>query len=92
VTASRLLTLKDKGTRVQVDYHFVCFVPVDGCLYELDGRKDTPINHGATTADSFLADAAKVIKEQFMVRLAAVEVALYHGFIKRMGESCGIGL
>lgn len=27
-------------------FHFVCFVPIDGCLYELDGLKPYPINHG----------------------------------------------
>jgi hypothetical protein len=53
-----------------VDYHFVCFVPVAGHLYELDGRKAFAINHGATTAESFLMDSAKVIREQFMVRVA----------------------
>lgn len=26
--------------------HFVCFVQKEGCLYELDGRKSFPINHG----------------------------------------------
>lgn len=27
-------------------FHFVCFLPVGKCLYELDGLKPTPINHG----------------------------------------------
>lgn len=48
----------------------MCFVPVSGHLYELDGRKAFAINHGVTTAESFLIDAAKVIREQFMVRVA----------------------
>jgi len=42
--------------------HFNAFVCVDGCLYELDGRKKFPINHGATSPATLLKDAAKVIK------------------------------
>lgn len=33
----------------QVNLHFVCFVEVDHHLYELDGRKAFPINHGRCT-------------------------------------------
>ncbi|ERL88179.1 ubiquitin carboxyl-terminal hydrolase [Dendroctonus ponderosae] len=47
----------------KVNHHFVALVQKGGYLYELDGRKDFPINHGATTDDSFLEDAAKVCKE-----------------------------
>lgn len=39
----------------------------DGHLYELDGRKAFPINHGATTADTLLEDACAVIR-QYMER------------------------
>jgi hypothetical protein len=56
----------------QVDYHFVCFVPVGGHLYELDGRKAFAINHGATTAESFLTDAAQIVREQFMVSVVSL--------------------
>jgi len=47
--------------------HFVCFSLVDGHLYELDGRKETPINHGPSSSDSILDDSIRVIKE-FMAR------------------------
>ncbi|XP_017775157.1 PREDICTED: ubiquitin carboxyl-terminal hydrolase [Nicrophorus vespilloides] len=47
----------------QVNHHFVTFVHKDGVLYELDGRKEFPINHGATTPDTLLEDAAKVCKD-----------------------------
>ncbi|XP_078370704.1 ubiquitin carboxyl-terminal hydrolase isozyme L3-like [Oculina patagonica] len=46
-----------------VDLHFVSIVHKDGCLYELDGRKSCPINHGKTSKDTFLKDAAEVCKE-----------------------------
>uniref|UniRef100_A0A8D0GXS3 Ubiquitin carboxyl-terminal hydrolase n=1 Tax=Sphenodon punctatus TaxID=8508 RepID=A0A8D0GXS3_SPHPU len=38
----------------KVDLHFIALVNVDGDLYELDGRKPFPINHGQTSADTFL--------------------------------------
>ena len=36
-------------------------------MYELDGGKEGPINHGATTRDSFLEDTSKVITKLFAV-------------------------
>ena len=47
--------------------HFVCFIEKGGRLWELDGRKATPIDHGPTTPETLLADAAKVMR-QFMDR------------------------
>lgn len=40
---------------------------MDGSLYELDGRKAFPINHGPTSPTTLLADACSVVK-QFMDR------------------------
>ncbi len=37
-----------------VNTHFVAFSHVDGSLYELDGRKEAPINHGPCSAESLL--------------------------------------
>jgi len=51
-----------------VNTHFVAFVHRDGHLYELDGRKDTPVNHGSTSQETLLADACKVIQEEFMAK------------------------
>eukprot|EP01136_Pigoraptor_vietnamica_P012224 Opistho-1_new@51921 len=47
--------------------HFICFADVDGHVYEFDGRKPFPINHGKRTSDSLLRDVAPVI-QSFMRR------------------------
>ena len=47
--------------------HFIAFVEVDGCLYELDGTKDQPINHGECKTEEVLSKSCTVIK-QFMDR------------------------
>jgi ubiquitin carboxyl-terminal hydrolase L3 len=48
--------------------HFIALVCQHGTLYELDGRKGQPIAHGATSTSTLLADACRVIQEQFMAR------------------------
>jgi len=45
-----------------VNLHFVCFVCVDGGLYEMDGRKQQPVYHGSTSQDSLLKDSVKAIQ------------------------------
>ncbi|CAG9796719.1 unnamed protein product [Diatraea saccharalis] len=50
-----------------VNHHFISFIHKNGVLYELDGRKAFPINHGPTSPDTLLEDAAKICKE-FMSR------------------------
>ncbi|XP_022905843.1 ubiquitin carboxyl-terminal hydrolase isozyme L3 [Onthophagus taurus] len=50
-----------------VNHHFVAFVEKEGNLYELDGRKEFPINHGPSSPETLLEDAAKICKE-FMTR------------------------
>ncbi|KAK2589258.1 hypothetical protein KPH14_007818 [Odynerus spinipes] len=50
-----------------VYYHFVAFIQKNGTLYELDGRKPAPVDHGSTTGETLLEDAARVCKE-YMAR------------------------
>ncbi|KAL5282771.1 UCHL3 family protein [Megaselia abdita] len=47
--------------------HFIAFVHKNGRLFELDGRKVSPVDHGPTTEDTLLNDAASVVKK-FMAR------------------------
>uniref|UniRef100_A0A3B4AU68 Ubiquitin carboxyl-terminal hydrolase n=1 Tax=Periophthalmus magnuspinnatus TaxID=409849 RepID=A0A3B4AU68_9GOBI len=68
----------------KVNFHFIAFVNVNGQLYEFDGRMDGAVNHGDTTDDTFVMDAAKVClgfmkREKDEVRFSAV--ALLDGWI-----------
>ena len=47
----------------EVNLHFVALVQKHGKLWELDGRKSFPIEHGPSSPDSVLSDAAKVAKQ-----------------------------
>ena len=50
-----------------IDNHFVAFVHKNGFLYELDGRKAGPINHGKSSDETFVSDAARLCR-QFMAK------------------------
>ncbi|KAF2358385.1 Peptidase C12 ubiquitin carboxyl-terminal hydrolase [Trinorchestia longiramus] len=50
-----------------LDTHFIAFVNVDNTLYELDGRKKFPINHGSTSEETFIIDGANILRS-FMER------------------------
>lgn len=47
--------------------HFISFVPKNGRIYELDGFKKCPVDHGACTEEEFLAKGAAEIRK-FMDR------------------------
>jgi ubiquitin carboxyl-terminal hydrolase L3 len=49
----------------RTDAHFIAFVQKDGDVYELDGGKAFPINHGPAD-EGLLAAAAQAIKKNFM--------------------------
>jgi len=46
----------------RVTTHFCCFVHVAGHLYELDGRKTGPVNHGVSSQETLLVDSCRVIQ------------------------------
>ena len=51
----------------KVTTHFISFVEVEGSLYELDGRKSGPINHGPCKGMELLPKACQAI-QKFMDR------------------------
>ncbi|XP_032691201.1 ubiquitin carboxyl-terminal hydrolase isozyme L3 [Odontomachus brunneus] len=55
------------GEDMEVYHHFIAFVHKDGSLYELDGRKPSSINHGSTSSETLLEDAARICKD-YMAR------------------------
>jgi hypothetical protein len=47
--------------------HFIALIHKDGRLYELDGRKEAPVDHGPTTELDLLTDSIRVV-QQYMQR------------------------
>ena len=48
----------------KVDTHFACFTPFCGIMWELDGRKPYPINHGECGSD-ILSHIFSIINNDF---------------------------
>ncbi len=47
----------------KIDNHFISFINFKGVLYEMDGGKDFPVNHGKTSEQTFLNDTCQIAKE-----------------------------
>jgi ubiquitin carboxyl-terminal hydrolase L3 len=47
--------------------HFIAFVPKNGRIYELDGYKKCPVDHGACSEEEFLTKGSAEIRK-FMER------------------------
>ncbi|XP_064636538.1 ubiquitin carboxyl-terminal hydrolase-like isoform X2 [Lineus longissimus] len=54
---------KTPAREESVRHHFVTFIHKDGGLYEMDGRRGSPVRHGDTTPDTLLQNASAVIKK-----------------------------
>merc|ERR1719282_419509 len=50
----------------KVGSHFVCFTAVNGHLFELDGTKSGPVDHGEIKGSDLLHAAAEKIKETYI--------------------------
>jgi len=62
-----LFELDNKAATKDDDvYHFVSYVPVGGRLYELDGLKEGPLDHGPLPAEGDWTDVARPILEKRM--------------------------
>ncbi|KAI9494678.1 peptidase C12, ubiquitin carboxyl-terminal hydrolase [Zychaea mexicana] len=61
-TAGRAGETQAPAAEAEVEVHYACFTEMDGDLYELDGGKPFPINHGPCT-DLVEGEAAKVVVE-----------------------------
>ena len=46
-----------------INFFFQNISHVNGHIYELDGRKNFPINHGTSSTENLLIDASRVIRE-----------------------------
>ncbi len=57
----------DVSHAINDNLHFVAFVESEGKLWELDGRKEFPIDHGNSSPETLLNDAIVAVKE-FMAR------------------------
>ena len=48
-------------------FHFIAYTPVNGTLYELDGLRPHPLNHGSydeTAPEGWLAKAREVVERR----------------------------
>ena len=59
-----------------VDHHFVCFTSVGEHLYEFDGCKTAPTDHGKIGENGFLSTAAKVIKATYLTNPDVMDFAM----------------
>ena len=51
-----------------MDAHFISFVLREGHVFEMDGRKAFPIDHGEATRATFINRVATIVKANFMAK------------------------
>ena len=45
-------------------YHFVAYIPINGRLYELDGLRDGPLDHGSCDQKDWLKSVKPVVQKR----------------------------
>lgn len=71
----QLFEMEDLNAPKEKDvYHFVSYVPVNGRLWELDGLKSGPIDHGKLDDGADWMDAARPVIQQRMNKYSSSEV------------------
>ena len=45
-------------------YHFVAYIPIKGRLYELDGLRDGPLDHGSCDQEEWFKAAKPVVEKR----------------------------
>lgn len=50
------------GQQTECESHFIAFIPKNGRIYELDGFKSCPVDHGACSEEEFLVKGSAVIR------------------------------
>ncbi|GMT04867.1 hypothetical protein PENTCL1PPCAC_27041, partial [Pristionchus entomophagus] len=70
----QLFELDIKGGKEEDNYHFVCYVPKDGKIYELDGLQDTPYVVGEVGEGVNWMDVVTPAIQQRIQKYAAGEI------------------
>mmetsp|Transcript_24725 Transcript_24725/g.34016 ORF Transcript_24725/g.34016 Transcript_24725/m.34016 type:complete len:218 (-) Transcript_24725:56-709(-) len=60
----------------EADHHFVCFTAVDGHLYEFDGLKPAPTDHGPLGDTPFLNKTAATVRAVYMKDPSVLDLAM----------------
>lgn len=68
---SKSLSASDCSTSNAEIFHFICFVPISGRLYELDGLKPFPVDHGPLDTDPKQANWTIKFKSIIRQRLSS---------------------
>lgn len=54
----------EEGEEGEDAFHFVAYVPVNGTLYELDGLREAPLNHGVCSKEEFPEKVVEVVRRR----------------------------
>ncbi|CAK8686167.1 ubiquitin carboxyl-terminal hydrolase isozyme L5-like [Clavelina lepadiformis] len=69
----QIFEFEEKLQKNEDSYHFIGYLPINGRLYELDGLKSGPVDHGAISSDDWLDIVRPVILKR-MKKYAAGEI------------------